>query len=97
MSEQTNASAGRDFDTADVYVEAASIQVSGRTLRRWCDDNAYLAEGIGRMKLPGKDLFDTRTAPRFREIWIDAERRKQADLARAEAGAKRRIRPKEAE
>jgi hypothetical protein len=95
MSDNPNDIPTRDFDTADVYVGVASIQVSGRTLRRWCDDNPYLAEGIGRMKLPGKDLFDTRTASRFREIWIDAERRKQADLARAEAGAQRRIRPKE--
>lgn len=93
--EENGTATPRTYDTADVYVQVASIQVSGRTLRRWCGDNPYLAEGLGRMKVPGKDLFDTRTAPRFREIWIDADRRRQADLARSCANADRRIRGKE--
>lgn len=87
----------RNYDTADRYVRAASIRLSGRTLRRWCDDNSYLAELLGRLQMKGKDLFDLRTAPRFREAWIEAERKKNADIARAEADAARKVHRRENE
>lgn len=84
----------RHFDTADRYVRAASIRLTGRTLRRWCDENPYLADALGRMKLPGRDLFDTRTAAHFRELYIEADRRKSAELVRAEQAADRRLKPR---
>ena len=82
----------RKYDTADRFVRAASIRLSGRTLRRWCDENPYLSEGLGRMQMPGKDLFDLSRAPRFREIWIEAQRKRNADQSRAETQAARKIR-----
>jgi hypothetical protein len=87
----------RNYDTADQYVLAASIRLTGRTLRRWCDDNPHLAELLGRLRTKGKDLFDLRTAPRFREAWIEAERKKSADIARAAGEAARKIRRRENE
>lgn len=92
MSQTTTTPDFRKYDTASRFVQAASIRLSGRTLRRWCDDNSHLAEGLGRIQMPGKDLFDLSKAPRFREIWIEAERKRHADHARAETDAARKIR-----
>lgn len=83
------------YDTADRFVKRASVAITGRTLRRWCEDNPHLAEGLGRIEAPGKTLFDLTRAPRFREIYVEAERKKDADRARAEIKADRKLKKSE--
>lgn len=87
----------RRYVTADVYLKKAGVTLSGRTLRRWCAANPYLAQGLGEIPAKGKNLYDGDTAPRFREIWIDAERRKHAETDRLEREAEKRLASQDAE
>lgn len=81
----------RRFVTADEYVRLAGISLTGRSLRNWCARNRYLAEGLGEIRAPGKHLFDSSTAPNFRQIWIEAERKYREEKARLERDADRRL------
>lgn len=66
------------YGTAQEYLEKAGLRVTGRTLQRWCDADPFLADSIGEFRSPGKRLYDLRTAPRFRQLWTEAQRRARA-------------------
>jgi hypothetical protein len=61
-----------EYVSADEYCKRAQLPISGRTLHRWCDDNPLLAGRIGELRVPGKRLYDARTAPFFRDFWMDS-------------------------
>ena len=77
--------------TADKYLKVAGISLTGRSLRRWCERNHFLADALGEIRTPGKCLYDTDTAPHFRRLWMEAERRYHEETARLEEEAERRF------
>lgn len=61
------------FVSAERFVELARINVTGRTLQRWCDDNPFLAERLREIRTKKRRFYDGATAKRFRDHWIASE------------------------
>lgn len=80
-----------DFVSADQYVRSARLPRSGKSLQRWCDKNPFLADALHEVKLPGGRLYDARTAPNFRKLWVEAEARLKAERRKAEQVAQERF------
>ena len=79
MDSSENPSEVPQYVPAQEYLETAGLRVTGRTLQRWCDANPFLADAIGEFRSPGKRLYNLRTAPRFRQLWTEAQRRVRAE------------------
>lgn len=60
---------------AAAYMRRTGLPHSGRWLQRACDTNPALADLIREFRTPGKRLYDPTTAPRFRELWLLAQRK----------------------
>ena len=84
------------YVSADQYVKRARLRITGRTLQRRCDGNPFLAENLGELLWSGRRrYYDSRTAPRFRELFMDAEVRHRQASENAAADAHRLGSPKD--
>lgn len=77
-----------EFITADAYVRHARLNVTGRTLQRWCDENPFLAERLREMRTKRRRFYDGTTAKKFREHFVAAQVEHRRALAHQRVGEK---------